>query len=284
LTNLHGDIVGILNENEELIVEYIYDVWGYIIDIRGPEADTVGRINPIRYRGYRFEEISGLYIIGGRFYSPQLGRFINPDNTMGIIGSSISHNLYAYAMNNPINVSIDPFSGTISMVFLFQVIAVSITVIFILMFALFTFQQLSSWQSSFMSAIQQLGVALNNNIAAAQSWGQQLMQKVNAANNAHRIHQTPHNTHHIVARNAARAQPARDIYLLYWISVDHPINLVGVRQSLHERLHTVMYYDTVNHFLNIANGGPSNTNRSRQVTDAMTAMRRVLTMASYMSP
>jgi uncharacterized protein YbjQ (UPF0145 family) len=42
-----------------------------------------------------------------RYYNPQWGRFLNGDNYGGTIGVLLSHNIYAYCSNNPINAS-DP--------------------------------------------------------------------------------------------------------------------------------------------------------------------------------
>ena len=43
----------------------------------------------------------------GRYYDPETGRFLNADDIdfLGADGSSLSYNLFAYCMNNPINMS-----------------------------------------------------------------------------------------------------------------------------------------------------------------------------------
>ena len=64
----------------------------------------IGNVNPIRYRGYYYDEESGLYYLQSRYYDPEVGRFINadeidyiePDTLMGC-------NLYAYCGNNPVS-------------------------------------------------------------------------------------------------------------------------------------------------------------------------------------
>ena len=57
-----------------------------------------------RFAGYRYDPETGLYYLKARYYSPQLGRFLQSD-PVGFVGGS---NLYVYAKNNPIN-RIDPF-------------------------------------------------------------------------------------------------------------------------------------------------------------------------------
>ena len=38
-----------------------------------------------------------------RYYNPEWGRFLNADNYGGQIGGILTHNIYAYCLNNPIN-------------------------------------------------------------------------------------------------------------------------------------------------------------------------------------
>jgi len=285
MSNLQGDVVGILNENMEVIVEYRYDAWGNILEIIGPEADTIGRINPIRYRGYRFDEISGLYIIGSRLYSPVLMRMINPDNNLGIIGNSISHNLYAYALNNPVSVSIDPFSFTLTKTFIFGIVA--IVLIWFLLASWYTMPMMTSFHSSFMAAINNLARTINDNIFAARSWGEQLMAQVRTANEVYRNARTPLQQHHIVAQTAQAAAMSRHIFLPHYNNnIHHWINMIPVRNSLHRRMHTDLYHTTVGNILALANGGSAqfNQNRFGTINSAMNLLRQTIQIASDMSP
>ena len=50
---------------------------------------------------------SGLYYYGGRYYDPDLGRFISPDPFVGQPGDPQNLNRYSYVENNPVN-KIDP--------------------------------------------------------------------------------------------------------------------------------------------------------------------------------
>ena len=61
--NLQGDIVGILDSNGNLVVEYKYDAWGKPLSTTGSLADTLGVRNPFRYRSYVYDEESGLYYL-----------------------------------------------------------------------------------------------------------------------------------------------------------------------------------------------------------------------------
>ena len=41
--------------------------------------------------------------MNSRYYNPEWGRFINGDGYGGQVGELLSHNVYAYCLNNPIN-------------------------------------------------------------------------------------------------------------------------------------------------------------------------------------
>ena len=99
--SLQGDIVAILDENGNTVVSYGYDAWGAPLWCTGELAETLGKVQPFRYRGYVFDEETGLYYLRSRYYNPQWGRFVNAD------GAIIQKNLFAYCSNGPI-VGYDP--------------------------------------------------------------------------------------------------------------------------------------------------------------------------------
>ncbi len=96
--NLQGDIVAILDENGNAVVSYGYDAWGSPLWCTGELAETLGKVQPFRYRGYVFDEETGLYYLRSRYYNPQWGRFANADALIGA-GKLLSHNLFAYCSN-----------------------------------------------------------------------------------------------------------------------------------------------------------------------------------------
>ena len=95
--NLQGDIVGILDSTGNLVVEYKYDAWGKPLSTTGSLADTLGVCNPFRYRGYVFDEESGLYYLRSRYYTAHWNRFINSDEAF------LAHNHFTYCANAPIH-------------------------------------------------------------------------------------------------------------------------------------------------------------------------------------
>ena len=98
--NLQGDIVAIVDAAGNLVVEYKYDAWGKSIGTTGSLKTTLGEHNPFRYREYIYDNETMLYYLCTRYYSPDLGRFVNADAQFG--GRSLlSANLYLYCLNNP---------------------------------------------------------------------------------------------------------------------------------------------------------------------------------------
>jgi len=61
--SLQGDIVAILDENGNTVVSYGYDAWGAPLWCTGELAETLGKVQPFRYRGYVFDEEIGLYYL-----------------------------------------------------------------------------------------------------------------------------------------------------------------------------------------------------------------------------
>jgi len=48
--NGQGDIIGILDDNGAKVVSYTYDTWGAPLLVTGTLANTLGNLNPFRYR------------------------------------------------------------------------------------------------------------------------------------------------------------------------------------------------------------------------------------------
>ncbi len=104
--NALNDVIGIIDANGEYVVEYTYDAWGAPLSKTGELADTLGTLNPFRYRGYIYDEETGLYYVSSRYYDPVVGRWLNADNEALVIATPETphwdKNLYAYCDNNPI--------------------------------------------------------------------------------------------------------------------------------------------------------------------------------------
>ena len=102
LIDIIGNIVGLVDENGNIVVEYDYSSYGKV----EVKKDTVGisKKDHIRYKGYIYDEETKLYYLISRYYDPEIGRFISPDSVEYIEPSSISGlNLYVYCCNDPIS-------------------------------------------------------------------------------------------------------------------------------------------------------------------------------------
>jgi RHS repeat-associated protein len=100
---LQGDVVGIYDANGDVVARYAYDAWGKILDIREFSVYTIGRLNPIRYRGYYFDTETGFYYCQSRYYNPQWCRWISADVYMDTGDGIMGTNMYAYCQGDPVN-------------------------------------------------------------------------------------------------------------------------------------------------------------------------------------
>ena len=105
IRNVQNDVIGLHDSEGKVVVSYSYDTWGNIVSITGSLKDSVGKKNPYRYRGYRYDEETGLYYLQSRYYNGSWGRFINADAVIGQPGDILSFNMFAYCHNNPVNMS-----------------------------------------------------------------------------------------------------------------------------------------------------------------------------------
>lgn len=74
-------------------------------------AGTLGTVQPLRYRGYVYDEETELCYLMSRYYASSLCRFINVDLYTSTGNRPLSCNMISYCENNPVTM-IDP-SGTI---------------------------------------------------------------------------------------------------------------------------------------------------------------------------
>jgi RHS repeat-associated protein len=102
LFNAQGDVVGLIDGTGTQVVAYTYDAYGNILSTTGTLKDTVGKLNPYRYRSYRFDSETNLYYLQARYYNPDWGRFVSSDTVVGQEGLLNSHNMFIYCMNNPV--------------------------------------------------------------------------------------------------------------------------------------------------------------------------------------
>ena len=104
ITNLQGDVVALADQYGE-VIRYEYDAWGKPIStyyVASPYYDAM-QYNPLRYRGYIYDNETGFYYLQSRYYDPVVGRFINADGYVSTGQGFSGYNMYAYCGNNPVN-------------------------------------------------------------------------------------------------------------------------------------------------------------------------------------
>ena len=102
--NLLGDVQAIVNTNGTVVARYLYDAFGNCTIASSSTNTAVANANPIRYRGYYYDDDTGLYYCNARYYSPKWRRFISPDDTSYLDPESVNGlNLYCYCGNDPNN-------------------------------------------------------------------------------------------------------------------------------------------------------------------------------------
>ena len=104
---LQGDIINIVDTNGSVVVRYDYDIFGAITAVKNGSNQTItdttslAFLNPLRYRGYVYDDETCLYYLRSRYYDPVIGRFLNADIYVDTeTGSPLSANMYAYCENN----------------------------------------------------------------------------------------------------------------------------------------------------------------------------------------
>ena len=86
---------------------YTYDAWGNVTAHTAtgstPASTSLIYRNPLRYRGYIYDNETGFYYLQSRYYDPANHRFINADSFASTGQGFTGTNMFAYCNNNPVN-------------------------------------------------------------------------------------------------------------------------------------------------------------------------------------
>ena len=232
--NLQGDIIAIVDKDAKEVARYSYDAWGACTVVSA--SNVIGYANPFRYRGYYYDIENKLYYLNSRYYDPAVGRFINADSIdfIGKASNSIENNLYTYCYNSSPNYidNIGYFAITISLSTLVAILA------------LFTFTFLYFFDYKFRSLVNQLITSII--MLAVNGIGYLANVISDVIDKARKGRKYNNNeVHHIVAQADTRAFLTQKLLMDNGLTVQHPSNLVSIKNTLHRHLHTNAYIAAV---------------------------------------
>jgi RHS repeat-associated protein len=97
-TDLQGSVRAIYDSNQTLQTTYTYDPYGNIVS---NTPDNV--VQPYRFQG-AYQDSTGLYHMGERYYDPTTGRWTQPDlYAQQLITDPAQANPYSFATSDPVN-------------------------------------------------------------------------------------------------------------------------------------------------------------------------------------
>ena len=104
-----GNVIGY---TEKTYATYTYDAWGKLIGIidsagnnlinKQTASTALANLNPLRYRGYYYDNETGFYYLQSRYYDPTMRRFLNADVYASTSQGFVGTNMFAYCNNNPV--------------------------------------------------------------------------------------------------------------------------------------------------------------------------------------
>ena len=138
IKNAQNDVIAIADADGNVLVKYFYDSWGKVVSITDrsgsdinnlraekfdpttgetiteydengnvvehiPTPVILARLNPILYHSYYYDTETGWYYLKTRYYSPDMCRFINADAYVQTAQGMLDKNMFAYCLNNPVN-------------------------------------------------------------------------------------------------------------------------------------------------------------------------------------
>ena len=288
IKNLQGDIVSIVpldsESNVELNIEY--DAWGKPIFEQassGSEALIVAMImaaTNVAYRSYFYDFDTELYYLRSRYYDPEIGRFINADDTafLGYDSSPLSMNIFAYCENNPVNREDDGGQATLTIVsiavtYVAVKYVLSGLIVAVTIAVLKKAGVLDALINSFSTLIRVVGtVAMSAVVSLKQAINEASKKAQNRKPNSKR------EIHHIIPQKKKDAKTAYDIWVTKCrLSINDSRNKVSISYNLHKHLHTTAYCNAINSLVSSA----FKKNGSRGVINAVLFAKCLLTVATY---
>ena len=96
-----SNIIGIVDINGIIVVKYNYTAFGQVAILM--DTANLANINHFLYKGYYYDQESGMYYCHTRYYVPEWCRWLNSDNIVFLENNAPTINLFRYCTNNPVS-------------------------------------------------------------------------------------------------------------------------------------------------------------------------------------
>ena len=83
--NSRGDVTSLYNSDGSVAAIYTYDAYGKLLSVKTSAGiditseTAIANLNPLRYRGYVYDNETGLYYLQSRYYDPTTCKFMSED-------------------------------------------------------------------------------------------------------------------------------------------------------------------------------------------------------------
>ena len=259
------NILGIVDQSGKLVVKYKYDAYGNSKGIEDTSGCSLGSRNPFRYKGYYYDDDTEMYYCKSRFYVPKWRRWLNSDSIDYLEPQNITClNLFAYCNNNPVMyVDENGHEG------------IAVLILLGLAF-LATYAATLSVKNDYSDSISGITNLIEEKVREALNTIRTNIEIFAIGLKYKRIYDS-NERHHIVAKGALRAYPARKILEMSNININDERNLVDVKKGYHRVMHTNAYYLLLNTSMIIA----YSVNGSKGVEDVLKIYKRILGGLTY---
>ncbi len=100
LTDAKGSVIGMVDDNAEVVADFEYDGFGNLRRSEGPAAALDSQVGGgFRFHGEWLDEATSFYYLRARTYDPRTGRFLSRDGAK--LSEPESLNGYVFARSNP---------------------------------------------------------------------------------------------------------------------------------------------------------------------------------------
>ena len=214
-----------------------------------------------------------MYYLQSRYYDANAGRFINGDEPIFTKSNNTkcNSNLFTYCYNSS-TLNNDPLGyEVLSASAIVAIIVCSIVVLVYMIWLVSSILNDKNFQKCLNSALKNVDkhTAKHLECIAVALIAAYALAHTRAKNSKRELH-------HIVAQKAARAVYARTILIAVKISVNSEVNTASIKYNLHRRLHTNIYYDSVNAAVITAYGSANTSSRKKTAVMSVLAGIKVI--------